>query len=224
MWTSHNRMSESSEETERGAVAFGATEDLLRTCDLVMVRDEMLLVHQRLNDEAEPSGGTLFLKQEYLGPWIAFRDHPDIETARAFLMAVPPAANYFRMCSPGGTLHTVNSMIQLLRMSEVELSEDDGLCIRGRIHLEWMFENAPDLLRKLHRTGTLQRYLYETLQQALERTMQLKDELRLSEDEAFEIATAEILAPANGLAFSENPPEPVGYQEQQVIFKGLKLL
>ena len=200
-----------------------SNEELLRTCDLVMVRDEMLAHHQRLNEAAEPSAGTLYFKNEYLASWIAFRDNPNIETGRAFLATVPPVAYYFRMCSPGGTLHTVNSMIQVLRMSDVELSEDDGLSSRGCIHLEWMFENAPDLLRKLYRSGTLQRYLYETLQQALERTMQLKDERGLSEDEAFEIATAEILAPADGTAFSENPPEPVSYEEQQVVFKALGL-
>lgn len=95
--------------------------------------------------------------------------------------------------------------------------QPQGLDSRERIHLQWMFENQPDLVRQLHRSGKLRQHLDKKMQQALRRTDQLKAQAGMSENEAFEAATQEILSPANGLAFSDNPPEPLQYQEQRAI-------
>jgi hypothetical protein len=92
---------------------------------------------------------------------------------------------------------------------------------RGRVHLEWMFENQPELVRELHRQNKLADHLEEKMQVALRRVMQLRDERGLSEDEAFDVAMHEILAPAESLG-QDNPPEPVPYREQEAIYQRLE--
>ena len=92
---------------------------------------------------------------------------------------------------------------------------------RERIHLEWMFENQPELVRQLHREGKLRNHLEKKMQQALRLVDKLTQERGLSEDEAFEIAMSEVLAPSDGPAMSDNPPEPVPWKEQEAILLAL---
>ena len=44
---------------------------------------------------------------------------------------------------------------------------------------------------------------------------------RYDEGEAFEIATAIFLAPADGPAMGDDPPEPVPWQEQEAIWRAM---
>jgi hypothetical protein len=84
-----------------------------------------------------------------------------------------------------------------------------------------MFENQPDLVRKLHQSGELPAYLDQKLQPALRRVMQLVADRGMGEDEAFQTAADEMLCPPNGPAFSDNPPEPVPLAEQRRIIHNL---
>lgn len=92
---------------------------------------------------------------------------------------------------------------------------------RAKIHLEWMFENQPELVRQLHQENKLEEVLEAKYQQALELTDRLKQERGLSEDEAFEIASYLILAPPDGRATSDHPPEPLPSKERQQIYARL---
>ena len=51
--------------------------------------------------------------------------------------------------------------------------------------------------------------------------VKLKSERGMSEDEAFEIATAVFLSPADGPAMGDDPPEPVPFQEQETIWRAM---
>ena len=93
---------------------------------------------------------------------------------------------------------------------------------RSRVHLEWMFENQPDLVRRLSQSNQLRPHLEAKNQQALRRVDQLKEQRSLPEDEAFQVAMEEILAPADGPATSDQPPSPLPYQEQQQIYRKLE--
>jgi hypothetical protein len=86
----------------------GRWDAVLNNCDLVMARDEIVVMHRRLNEEAKQKHGGYFWKNEYVAAWYAFRDDPNIETARAFLDTAPTALPYFESCSPGGTLCSTN--------------------------------------------------------------------------------------------------------------------
>jgi len=93
---------------------------------------------------------------------------------------------------------------------------------RSSVHLEWMFENQPDLVRQLNSQNKLAPHLEEKNQQALRRVEQLKREAGMSEDQAFEAASREILAPPDGPAMSDNPPVPVPWKEQEQIYSHLE--
>ena len=54
---------------------------------------------------------------------------------------------------------------------------------RLRIHLEWMFENQPDLVRELHNSNKLESHLEDKYQQARDLFLRLKEQGR-SEEEA----------------------------------------
>jgi hypothetical protein len=83
---------------------------------------------------------------------------------------------------------------------------------RARVHLEWMFENHPELVRELSRNGKLESRLEAKLQQALNLVVRLKDERGLDKEEAFQISVEAILAPSDGPAMSDNPPEPLSLE------------
>lgn len=90
-----------------------------------------------------------------------------------------------------------------------------------RIHLEWMFENQPEYCLELSRNGHLRQHLENKNQQALAMVDRLK--LRgIDEDEAFEVATAEVLAPADGPAMMDDPaPTPLPSRDRQRIYESL---
>jgi hypothetical protein len=94
---------------------------------------------------------------------------------------------------------------------------------RARIHLEWMFENQPQLVKDLHSSNKLEPHLDRKYQQALELTDKLKKQ-GYSEEEAFQNASDLILAPSDGPAFSDNPPEPLPLKEQQAVYKRLEAI
>jgi hypothetical protein len=93
---------------------------------------------------------------------------------------------------------------------------------RQRVHLEWMFENQPQLLRALHHQNQLRQHLDQKHQQALRLVDRLKEERGLSEDEAFEVAINSVLAPPDGPAFQDNPPSPLPLKEQQAVYQSLE--
>jgi hypothetical protein len=64
---------------------------------------------------------------------------------------------------------------------------------RARVHLEWMFENQPELVKELSKNGKLESRLEAKLQQVLNLVAKLKDEQGLSD----------------GPAMSDDPPEPL---------------
>jgi hypothetical protein len=84
-----------------------------------------------------------------------------------------------------------------------------------------MFENQPELVRELSKSGKLESRLEAKLQQALNLVARLKDERDFSEDEAFQIAVEAILAPSDGPAMSDNPPEPLSLEEQEEVLRRL---
>jgi hypothetical protein len=92
---------------------------------------------------------------------------------------------------------------------------------RERVRLEWMFENEPELTREMFREGTLRQHLEEKNQQALRLVQSFQENKGMSPDEAWEAASALVLCPADGRAMSDNPPEPVPYQEQRKILESL---
>lgn len=96
------------------------------------------------------------------------------------------------------------------------------LDFRYRVHLEWMFENQPSLVRELLRKGKLKDLLDRKEQAALKLVMLLRDNQGLSEDEAFEVAPSKILAPSDGPAMSDNPPKPMPYQERKAVYEKLQ--
>lgn len=98
----------------------------------------------------------------------------------------------------------------------------NALDSRERVHLEWMFENQPDFLRELHQKNQLRPHLEKKLQQALRLVDRLKQERGLSEEEAFDVAQQSLLAPPDGPAMSDNPPNPVPWREQEQIYKRLE--
>ena len=95
---------------------------------------------------------------------------------------------------------------------------------RYRVHLEWMFENQPSLVRDLQRKGKLKEHLDAKEQRALEVAERVRDERGVSEEEAFEEATAAILAPPDGPAMSDDPPKPMPYEEQRAVYRKLEAL
>jgi hypothetical protein len=90
---------------------------------------------------------------------------------------------------------------------------------RSTIHLEWMFENHPDLVRELHRSNKLEPHLDNKYQQALELQEKFM-KAGQSSDEAFQNASDLILAPSDGPALSDNPP----LKEQEAVYKKLEAI
>lgn len=95
---------------------------------------------------------------------------------------------------------------------------------RYRVHLEWMFENQPSLVRDLMRKNKLKEHLDAKEQQALKLVLLLKEKQGLSEEEAFEVAVGNILAPPDGPAMSEEPPRPMNHREREAVYKYLNKL
>ena len=95
------------------------------------------------------------------------------------------------------------------------------LDVRYRIHLEWMFENQPQLVRQLMRSNKLKEHLDRKDQAGMRLVLRLKENQGLSEEEGYEVATHQILAPPDGPAMSDNPPKALNWKEQEVVYKHL---
>jgi hypothetical protein len=94
---------------------------------------------------------------------------------------------------------------------------------RSKIHLEWMFENQPQLVRDLHKSNKLEPHLDNKYQQALELQEKFM-EAGQSSEEAFQNASDLILAPSDGPSDSDNPPEPLPLKEQEAVYKKLEAI
>lgn len=92
---------------------------------------------------------------------------------------------------------------------------------RARVHLEWMFENQPQLVQQLHKSSKLLPHLEKKEAQALRLVDRLKAERGMDEDEAFQVAMESVLAPADGPAMGDNPPAPLPLHEQARVWKAL---
>lgn len=92
---------------------------------------------------------------------------------------------------------------------------------RSLIHLKWMFDNQPQLVRELHQVNKLESHLEDKNQQALKLVEKFKNQRGMSEDEAFQAASDLILAPPDGPAMSNNPPKPMPLKEQDQILQYL---
>jgi hypothetical protein len=85
-------------------------------------------------------------------------------------------------------------------------------------HLDWMYENQPDLVRELHHHRKLSRHLEDKNQQALRLAEQFQKSHGLTTSEALEAAGQVVLSPDDGPAVQEDPaPLPVPWKEQQEI-------
>ena len=83
--------------------------------------------------------------------------------------------------------------------------QDDPL---WRVHLDFLKENSPDLLLKLWQSNQLKEHLDGKVTQALEAVSKAKAG-GASEAEAREQVVASLVAPADGPAFRDNPPNPL---------------
>ena len=92
-----------------------------------------------------------------------------------------------------------------------------------RIHLEWMFENQPELVRELLQSNKLKEHLDEKEQRALRMVSQLKEKHGLSEEEARDHAIHALLAPPEGRAILEDqPPKPLDWRQREAVYKKLE--
>ena len=89
------------------------------------------------------------------------------------------------------------------------------------VHLEWMFENQPELVRRLHQSRKLLEHLENKNQQTLQYAQSLNQKGRTME-EALEVANQVIAAPSDGPAMSETPPDPVPWKEKETIQDALE--
>lgn len=111
---------------------------------------------------------------------------------------------------------------RLRRRPKMIEETQDNRDSRWRVHLEWMFENQPDLAWQLHQQNRLGQHLDRKHQRALAMVDRLKAAGR-SEDEAFEVAVASVLAPGDGPAMSDNPPDPLPLSQQRLVLERLRL-
>jgi len=94
----------------------------------------------------------------------------------------------------------------------------------SEIHLEWMFENQPELVVSLFKEDKLEDHLQRKLDQAI-LVEERQKESGLSQQEALQVAVETILAPADGPALmNDPPPEPVPLKLQERIWKRLEAI
>ena len=75
----------------------------------------------------------------------------------------------------------------------------------------------------LAQSNKLEPHLDRKYQQTLELTDKFKKKGQ-SEEEAFQNASDLILAPSDGPALSDNPPEPLPVEEQKAVYKRLEAI
>ena len=101
-----------SASTKAAGSKLGQWDAVLTKCDLLMARDEIADMHRMLNAQGENEGGSYYFKNEYAAAWEAFRDSPNVDTARVLLAVAPPLLQYFEMCSPGTTFYSANRLAE----------------------------------------------------------------------------------------------------------------
>jgi hypothetical protein len=111
-------------------------------------------------------------------------------------------------------------MKDLTELNLESLSQHEGLeeyrDQKWLVHLRWMFDNQPELVRSLHRLGKLGLWVDGKNQEALELESRLLDQ-GMPKDQVSEIVLGTIMAPADGPAMSENPPQPIPSSERRKI-------
>jgi len=91
--------------------------------------------------------------------------------------------------------------------------------LHWQVHLNWMLENQPEMLWQLHQQGKLRKHLDNKFQEGLEVVAKLREQ-GMTFDQAFEVATDQILAPSDGPAMGDNPPNPLpSDKRKQVLAK-----
>src|SRR3989338_5739099 len=92
------------------------------------------------------------------------------------------------------------------------------LDLHYRIHLEWMFDNQPQLVRQLMRSNKLKEHLDKKNQAGIDLVAKLKENRGVSVDEAYEVAAHQILAPPDGPAMSDHPPKALNWRERKAVY------
>ena len=85
---------------------------MLRKCDLLMTRDEIVDFHKTLNTQGEAEAGAYYFRNEYVTEWETFRDNPTVENAHALLEIAPPLLRYFEDCTPGTSFYKSNAFLK----------------------------------------------------------------------------------------------------------------
>jgi uncharacterized protein YoaH (UPF0181 family) len=90
------------------------------------------------------------------------------------------------------------------------------------MHLNWMYENQPQLVRRLLKQNKLHLHLDNKMQQALKQVDKLTA-AGMSSREAFDLVDETILAPADGPATMQDPaPKAIPPDEQKRIWDRLE--
>jgi uncharacterized protein YoaH (UPF0181 family) len=91
-----------------------------------------------------------------------------------------------------------------------------------QMHLDWMYENQPSLVRSLLEKDQLVDHLETKMQQALESVEKIVAAGK-SMREAYQIVSETILAPADGPAVMQDPaPRAIPAKEQNAIWDRLE--
>jgi hypothetical protein len=85
---------------------------ILNQCDLAMVREELISMHQLFDTTAEGEGGQVIFKKDYVNVWQAFRECPSINNAEALLAIAPHLLEYFERCCPNHTYYQRNRYLK----------------------------------------------------------------------------------------------------------------
>ena len=90
--------------------------------------------------------------------------------------------------------------------------------------LEWMFENQPEFVKELLESGQIAK-LEEVLNARVVDAIRYAHKMQAQgrpEREAIEIASEVMLTPADGPAFSDNPPKPLPQKLRQKVYRKLE--
>lgn len=97
------------------------------------------------------------------------------------------------------------------------------LDMNTRTHLEWLFDNQPDYVRKIK-----PRKLAEVLERTELQAYQLEEKLKregLSPWEAHDVVVETVLAPADGPALIQDPPpKALTLRERKAVYRKLEAI
>jgi hypothetical protein len=95
----------------------GLWDSVLSRCDLIMARDRIAEFYrladwgafdsEDIRQSIEKGEGAYYYAPKYIETWHAFRDYPNIETAKALLDILPSSLPYFENCCPGGLTYSI---------------------------------------------------------------------------------------------------------------------